>query len=266
MGCIKLHILDEQYKRTELKVSYIKKELTSNYCTVNMRKVWVYAYCSNNPVNRIDPDGNWDIDVHAYNNRGTSGYAVFIVKDRGGNEVYRTVVKTIGTGGRDRSVTNSDTPQGQYKILGYRATGEGTNYNRVSFGPNDLLALDYQGEEGGSRNGMHVHGGRQEGKYEGRTDLASTHGCMRINDNDILELQNITNALEKNDPLETRGFLNLTNDLKSPVKYSSDRHNAGTDQFPKSYSFPKLQITTPDYTIPQDNTRVVIPYRLPDYE
>jgi hypothetical protein len=28
MGCIKLHILDEQYQRTELKVNYFNKELT----------------------------------------------------------------------------------------------------------------------------------------------------------------------------------------------------------------------------------------------
>lgn len=229
-----------------------------------------YVYSSNNPINRIDPDGNWDIDVHAYNNRGKSGYAVFIVKDRNGNEVYRTVVKTIGTGGRTRNVKNSDTPQGQYKIIGYRKTGKGTGYNRVSFGPNDLLALDYQGEEGGNRNGMHVHGGRQEGDYEKNKDkkLASTHGCMRISDKDIAELQNITNNLEKNDRMETKGFLNLTDDLQSPVEYSADRHNAGTDQFPKTSGWQGLELPIPsqDYTAPVDNTRVVIPYKLPDYE
>lgn len=118
-----------------------------------------YTYCGDNPVNRTDPDGRWDIDVHAYNNRGKSGYAVFIARDRNGNEVYRTVVKTIGTGGRTRDAKNSDTPQGKYQIHEYRETGGGTGYNRVSFGPNDLLALDYQGGEGGSRNCMHVHGG-----------------------------------------------------------------------------------------------------------
>jgi RHS repeat-associated protein len=54
-----------------------------------------YAYCSNDPINRIDPDGNWDIDVHAYRDKSQSGYAVLIVRDRAGNEVYLTVVKTI---------------------------------------------------------------------------------------------------------------------------------------------------------------------------
>ena len=31
--------------------------------------------------------------------------------------LYRTVVRATGTGGRNRSVSNSDTPQGRYKIL-----------------------------------------------------------------------------------------------------------------------------------------------------
>ena len=225
-----------------------------------------YIYCSNNPINRIDPDGNWDIYVHAYSDRAKGKYAVFIVKDRNGNEIYRTVVKTTGTAGRTRNVTNSDTPQGQYKILGYRKTGEGTNYSRDGFGPNNLLALDYQGGEGGTRNAMHVHGGRQEGRYEGRTDLADTHGCMRINDVDILELRNITTALEQNDPLEKGNFLTLTDDLQTPVKYSIDldeRHDVGTDQFPKVMKSQIMQLPIPSsyYVAPVDNTRVVIPYK-----
>ena len=62
-----------------------------------------------------------------------------------------------------------------------------------------------------SRNGMHVHGGRQEGKYSGRTDLASTHGCMRINDDDI-------NAVKKNEYIShiqqsSRLLLNLIDDI-----------------------------------------------------
>ena len=39
MGCIKLSILDEQYKQTELRVSYREKELTPNFFTVKERKI-----------------------------------------------------------------------------------------------------------------------------------------------------------------------------------------------------------------------------------
>ena len=49
MGCVKLHILDEQYKRTELRVSYINKKLTSNFCAENLRSGMLIKY--------IDPDG-----------------------------------------------------------------------------------------------------------------------------------------------------------------------------------------------------------------
>jgi RHS repeat-associated protein len=197
-------------------------------------KPWMspYSYCSNSPINRIDIDGNWDIDVHAYHNRGKNGYAVLIVRDRMGYEVYRTVVKTTGTGGRTRNVQKSDTPTGKYKILQYRSTGN-KRYSKESFGPNDLLALNYLGGEGGQRNGMHLHGGRQEGKHKGRKYLSDTWGCLRINDDDILEIKNITDALEASDPLETKGYLNLTDDLKTPVEYSTDRlnrANAGLDQ------------------------------------
>ena len=57
MGCVKLHILDEQYKRTELKVSYINKKLTLNNSVENACRVSLYVYCGNNPVRYIDPDG-----------------------------------------------------------------------------------------------------------------------------------------------------------------------------------------------------------------
>ena len=49
MGCIKLSILDEQYKRTEIKVSSPQKELTPFFYVVKGRRVLL--------VNLIDPTG-----------------------------------------------------------------------------------------------------------------------------------------------------------------------------------------------------------------
>jgi RHS repeat-associated protein len=44
VGCVKLHILDKQYKRTELKVSYSRKELTSKSCAKNLRRYPPYKF------------------------------------------------------------------------------------------------------------------------------------------------------------------------------------------------------------------------------
>ena len=44
MGCVKLHILDEQYKRTELKVSCFNIKLTSDFCSQNARSASLYSF------------------------------------------------------------------------------------------------------------------------------------------------------------------------------------------------------------------------------
>ena len=37
-GCVKLHLLDQQYENTELRVSYINKKLTLNNSAVKLRR------------------------------------------------------------------------------------------------------------------------------------------------------------------------------------------------------------------------------------
>ena len=49
MGCIQLHILDRQYKNTELKVSYTNKKLTLNNSAVKERREILVRF--------IDPNG-----------------------------------------------------------------------------------------------------------------------------------------------------------------------------------------------------------------
>ena len=171
-----------------------------------------YLYCSSNPINRIDIDGLWDISVSASENRGKNPYAVMTIKNRQGSTIYKTVVKVLGSH-RKRNLKNGDTPIGDYRILEWRETGN-DRYPSSSYGPNDLLALEYIGEEGEGRSGIHIHGGRDQ-----ENSLMGTYGCFRINDDDIAEIKTITDQLEKSDPLEAKGILTLNNDLDTPVKY-----------------------------------------------
>ena len=78
MGCVKLHILDEQYKRTELKISYTNKELTFNNSVENERKGTLMRFID--PTGMAyrptkDEDGNysgfeWVDDSEAYDENG----------------------------------------------------------------------------------------------------------------------------------------------------------------------------------------------------
>jgi hypothetical protein len=78
LGCLKLHILEQQYKKTELKVSYFKKELTP--------KSTVQKDRSNTLIRFIDPDGRMAVDVIPP------------------TDLYNTKGKKIGTDGVDNGV------------------------------------------------------------------------------------------------------------------------------------------------------------------
>jgi RHS repeat-associated protein len=184
-----------------------------------------YVYCRDNPILRKDPNGMWDVTVHVYNNRETFGYGFLNVTDKKGNVIYSTTVRVEGSNHekngfnkRDRTRTYADTPTGLYKIKGW--SKRLPNLNRASYGPNYVLELDYiSGEAAGLRNGMHLHGGRQEGKGgkgKGST-LKVTQGCLRIYDEDIVKMKEITDLLEESDP-EEEGNLFYIIDHYCPVK------------------------------------------------
>ena len=76
------------------------------------------------------------------------------------------------------------------------------------------------GEGGGSRDGMHTHGGRAQ-----QPDLWSTHGCIRMADADIAKLKEITDALTLADPSDKPETLTVKDDLETPVSYKDvDEH------------------------------------------
>ncbi|MEA4918739.1 RHS repeat-associated core domain-containing protein [Proteiniphilum sp.] len=181
----------------------------------------LYHYCSNNPINKIDIGGNWDVRVHVHKNRETFGYGFLYVTDNKGNIVFRATVGVEGSNHklnsfnhRDRTRTYADTPTGTYEILGW--SNRLTEIDRGAYGPNDVLELNYiEGEALRLRNGIHLHGGRQEG-YGGKgkgSMLKRTHGCIRIYDEDILEIKKITANLEINDPEEKGNYFYVIGDL-----------------------------------------------------
>lgn len=79
MGCVKLHLLDEQYKNTELKVSYINKKLALNNSAVNERRAIL--------INYTDPTGMW---IQYNDSTGSYRY------NDGQWEQYQTLGKNIG--------------------------------------------------------------------------------------------------------------------------------------------------------------------------
>jgi RHS repeat-associated protein len=170
-----------------------------------------YNFATNSPLYKIDPNGNWDVEVHAYSDRSKYGYAIAIVKDNDGNEVYRFKVRVEGSAGRDRLKKDSDTPTGVYDIPDKDMWISGGD--RGAYGPYHRLALFAESGEikKSGRNAIRIHGGRQEG--EDNPILKKTHGCMRSFDDDIKKMKEITDNLETLDPTEKGGKLTLTDDL-----------------------------------------------------
>lgn len=181
-----------------------------------------YIFCSNSPMNRLDLDGKWDVTVHFYKDRAASGFrGVSVVTDRLGNEIFRFNVRGEGTGGRNRYLTNADTPLGVYDIPD---NAWKTGGDRRSYGPNPRLIMNgISGEifETG-RDAIRMHGGRQE-DYNTETGnwvknknarLKVTRGCIRVSDEDMLLFKQLTDALMDKDLFEKPGIVTVLDDLE----------------------------------------------------
>jgi hypothetical protein len=195
-----------------------------------MKNFSPFSYAKSSPIMRLDPDGNWDVTIHAFNDREQYGYAIAVVTDRHGNEIYRAKVRVEGTScsangwnKRNQSMTNSDTPTGVYNILGWVNWSNASIGNRKRYGPNPVLYTSPSSGVASSsgRTGLHGHGGRQESyNAENRTwqsndnpELKCTNGCIRYYDNDIAKIKALTDELEASDAQEGPGQRTVVEDL-----------------------------------------------------
>ena len=178
-----------------------------------------YVYVRNSPVQKIDVDGNWDIDVHVFGDRSIYGYGIAVLKDMYGKEVYRFTVRVEGQN-RDRTITKGDTPLGTYDIPNKNSWISGKS--RKAYGPNPRLSLSPKAGEikTSGRDLIRIHGGRQEfldknGNWQSITNpqLKKTEGCMRSYDTDIITLKAATDQLEAQNAQEYGGQLNVIDDL-----------------------------------------------------
>jgi len=205
-------------------------------------------------LNRIDPDGGWDVSVHLAKDRSQNGYGIAIVTDRNGNEVYRFQVRAEGVGGRNRMKDYADTPLGIYDIPDKNPWITGGN--RKSYGPNARLNMTPESgeiEESG-RGDIRIHGGRQE-VYDAKSgkwipvenpELIKTKGCLRAFDSDMAAFKNTTDNLQKNDSQEMPGKVTITDDLGKDETPTKEESVNGVDV---KYYVPESEVKSWQYLI-----------------
>jgi RHS repeat-associated protein len=208
----------------------------------SFRSVSPYHYAHANPLNRVDANGQWDIIVHVSKDRSQNGYGIAVVTNRKGEEVFRFTVRVEGVGDRarygsatnprDRTQRGSDTPLGVYDIPAGRSKWRSDRPD--IYGPHPRLVLNERYGEVmlGSRSAIRIHGGRQGEGAPRRSveELKRTHGCLRVYDQTMKSLKEVTDALEAADPLENGGMLIIMDDLVVSdgvaVPTSDDKHTS----------------------------------------
>ena len=176
-----------------------------------------YNFCSNSPLSKIDVNGEWDIEIHLFHDRGKFGYGILILRNKKGKEILRFVVRAQGMkhksnngNPRDRMKQYGDSPTGTYKFEKWRSDGD-----KDTYGPNPRL--DMVGIAGeillSKRTEVQIHGGRQKGaKYKG-SKLWNTGGCFRIADDEIKVIKLKCDELELDIEETKNRLIRVSNDL-----------------------------------------------------
>lgn len=144
LGCVQLHILEQQYKRTELKVSYIKKELTLKNSALNERSNILIIFTdptgeypvyfmtrSYAPFKTFGPSYKWHGDNRGHSSDRYASYRTRVII------THDTELKTtFADGGRSRSYT-TDGKKDAYSPTYTKNRSKGSNIDVHSYGGNE---------------------------------------------------------------------------------------------------------------------------------
>ncbi|MEM8523918.1 MAG: L,D-transpeptidase [Bacteroidota bacterium] len=142
------------------------------------------------------------LDVKLDGNRNKTGTLILKIN---GKIVKR--YKVLGRGSRGKGDTsmlkNGNTPTGEYSGNYIVDT---TSWNQNSYGPNGAIRLNPTGGRAllakqKGRSGLLIHGGKLGGQkyWRGKGQLRATHGCLRLQNEDIKNLINQINQIRYNE-------------------------------------------------------------------
>lgn len=165
----------------------------------------------------VDQNGLFSIHVEFQYNRVNKG--ILILYDKQGNLVNCWEAKGLGFAANheNRLDKYADTPTGTYSIKEIIRNLDPKVWSKKSFGPHGFIRMDPESgealdaEEAG-RTGLLIHGGDLgDWKEEFGNSLRKTGGCIRLSNDDMLELLNEIDNL--NEEPEKIDIHNIEDDI-----------------------------------------------------
>jgi RHS repeat-associated protein len=159
----------------------------------------LHMYVGNNPLNATDPLGLYDMII----NRSLGWIKLY---DQGGSFIQEWQARTLGQHSA-REITYGDTPNGIYQVVSADAGKNFRHIGKVNGKTIDPIAygLGYIGlkplhlEPGAQgRSAIAIHGGGSSLKrpFDKQQGWANTMGCVRMQNEDIMQLVDQIHALE----------------------------------------------------------------------